>query len=397
MTSAAAGWDVHPEQFWLRGRRPAEPVVLDEERGVWNVYGYDEAVTALADPKTFSSAHVNDLFPVDVPAEASAGNLLDLDPPDHRKLRNLVTKGFSAKVVAGLEPRIAALTHELLDRVEGDALELVDDLAYPLPVIVIAELLGLPASDRELFRDWVDVLFAQNNEFSTTADKEKLEADLATQHEGLAPMTQYLREHAAQRRKDPRDDLISALVQAEVDGERLTDTELVNFTTVLLVAGHITTTMLLGNTALCLDAHPDQRARLREDRVGIPTAIEESLRFLTPFTTMARATTRAVVLGGREIPADQMVLLSLGAANRDHRRFADADRFDARRDPNPHLGFGRGIHFCVGAPLARLEGRIAIDILFDRFPALRVDPELPPTFLPAPIMTGVRTLHMRTA
>ncbi|CCH33703.1 cytochrome P450 [Actinosynnema sp. NPDC047251] len=391
------GWAVHPHQFWLRGERPAERVSFDAEKGLWNVYGYEEVATVLADPKTFSSAHVNDLFPVDVPPESSAGNLLDLDPPDHRKLRNLVSKGFSAKVVADLEPRIAALTHELLDAVEGDRLELVDGLAYPLPVIVIAELLGLPAADRELFRDWVDVLFSQKNDITTTADKEQMEADFAVQNEALAPMFQYLREHAAQRRKDPRDDLISALVRAEVDGERLTDTELVNFTTVLLVAGHITTTMLLGNTTLCLDAHPDQRARLRADRSGIPTAIEESLRFLTPFSVMARATTTPVVVGGREIPADQLVLVSLAAANRDPGKFADPDAFDARRDPNPHLGFGRGIHFCVGAPLARLEGRIAIDILLDRFPDLRVDPEIPPTFMPSPFMTGVRTLHLRTA
>ncbi|MEV0679650.1 cytochrome P450 [Actinosynnema sp. NPDC050436] len=392
------GWDVPPQQSWVRGERPDAPVAFDEADGVWTIYGHEEAATALADPKTFSSAHVNDLFPIDVPADANAGNLLDLDPPDHRKLRNLVTKGFSAKVVADLEPRIARLTHELLDAVEGDRLELVETLAHPLPVIVIAELLGLPPADRELFRGWVDVLFSQqNNPFSTTVDRADLEAELAARAEAVGPLFEYLREHAVARRRDPREDLISALVQAEVDGQRLTDAELVNFCGVLLIAGHITTTMLLGNTVLCLDAHPDQRERLRADRAGIPTAIEESLRFLTPFSTMARATTRAVALGGVEIPADRMVQVSLGAANRDPRRFADPDVFDARRDPNPHLGFGRGIHFCVGAPLARLEGRVAVDILLDRFPALRVDPEHRPTFMPSPMMTGVRTLNLRTA
>ncbi len=397
MTSFAERWGVPEQQFWLRGEQPAEPVAYDESTGLWNVYGHEEAVAVLGDPKTFSSAHVNDLFPVEQPPELREGNLLDMDPPDHRKLRNLVSKGFSAKVVADLEPRIAALTHELLDAADGDRLELVNDLAYPLPVIVIAELLGLPAEDRDQFRTWVDVMFSNTNEFSMKMDKEEMQAEFAGQYEAMRPMFDYLRAHAVERRKNPREDLISGLVQAEVDGERLNDNEVMNFATVLLVAGHITTTMLLGNTALCLDAHPEQRARVRADRSTIPTAIEESLRFLTPFATLARATTVEVTLGGQRIPADQLIMVSLSAANRDRRRFVDADMFDATRDPNPHIGFGRGVHFCVGAPLARLEGRIALDILFDRFPHLRVDPEVPPTFMPSPTMTGVRTLHMRAA
>ncbi|MBB5959241.1 hypothetical protein FHS29_005861 [Saccharothrix tamanrassetensis] len=398
MTSLAERWGIHPEHFWLRGERPAEPVRFDEETGTWTVYGHEEACAVLGDPKTFSSAHVNEIFPVQVDESMRAGNLLDMDPPDHRKLRNLVSKAFSAKVVADLEPRITALTHELLDAaVDGDRLELVDGLAYPLPVIVIAELLGLPVGDRDLFRGWVDVMFSENDRVSMNDDKETLETEFAAQVEGMAPMLDYLRAHAVERRKNPREDLISGLVRAEVDGERLNDDEVVNFSTVLLVAGHVTTTMLLGNTALCLDAHPDQRARLRADPSAVPVAIDESLRFLTPFSALARATTREVELGGKRIPPDRMVMVWLSAANRDPRRFADADRFDATRDPNPHLGFGRGIHFCVGAPLARLEGRIAVDILLDRFPDLRVDPERAPTFMPSPMMTGVRSLPMRVA
>ncbi|WP_433262885.1 cytochrome P450 [Actinosynnema sp. CS-041913] len=398
MTTLAEQWGIHPQQFWLRGERPAEPVRFEEETGMWTVYGHEEAVALLGDPKTFSSAHVNELFPIEMEASMSEGNLLDMDPPDHRKLRNLVSKAFSAKVVADLEPRIAALTHELLDAaVDGGRLELVNDLAYPLPVIVIAELLGLPASDRELFRGWVDVMFSETTQLSLNDDKEKMLAEFAAQAEGMAPMLDYLRAHAVERRKNPREDLISGLVRAEVDGARLNDNEVVNFATVLLVAGHVTTTMLLGNTTLCLDAHPDQRARIRADRSTLPAAIEESLRFLTPFASLARATTADVELGGQRIPADQLVMTWLSAANRDPRRFADADLFDATRDPNPHLGFGRGVHFCVGAPLARLEGRIAVDILLDRFPDLHVDPELRPTFMPSPNMTGVRTLPMRVA
>ncbi|WP_308258632.1 cytochrome P450 [Saccharothrix obliqua] len=392
-----ARWDTHPDQFWLRGEQPEQLVRFDEATGVWNVYGHDEAITVLADPKTFSSAHVLDLYPQAADQPLSEGNLLDMDPPDHRKLRNLVSRGFSAKVVADLEPRIASLTHELLDAVEGDRLELVNDLAYPLPVIVIAELLGLPASDRELFRDWVDVLFAQTNQFSLNDSDEQRAAEQAALTAGVTPMLDYLREHVLDRRSRPREDLISGLVAAEVDGVGLSDAEVVNFSTILLVAGHVTTTMLLGNTTLCLDAHPGQRERLRADRSAIPTAIEESLRFLTPFASTARATTTDVVLGGQHVPADQLVMVWLAAANRDPRRFADPLSFDVTRDPNPHLGFGRGIHFCVGAPLARLEGRIAVDIMLDRFPDLRLDPEHAPVFMPSPNMTGVREMWMRTA
>lgn len=395
MTDLADRWGIHPAQFWLRGEDPARPVEFDEKSGLWNVYGHEEACQVLGDAKTFSSAHVQDLFPVQVDQSMREGNLLDLDPPDHRKLRNLVSKAFSGKVVADLEPRVTALTHELLDQVDPDRFELVSDLAYPLPVIVIAELLGLPASDRDLFREWVDKLFAQNNEFSLNDSPEKMAEDFAEASAGLLPLQEYLREHVVARRGNPGDDLISGLVQAEVDGQRLNDNEVVNFSMVLLVAGHITTTMLLGNTTLCLDAHPAQRERVRADRSLVPVAIEESLRFFTPFAVLARATTRPVTVGEQEIPADQLLMVSLSAANRDRRRFDDPHLFDAARDPNPHLGFGRGIHFCVGAPLARLEGRVAVNALLDRFPGLHVDPDQAPTFMPSPTMTGVKTLPLR--
>jgi cytochrome P450 len=179
-----------------------------------------------------------------------------------------------------------------------------------------------------------------------------------------------------------------------VDGERLPDDQVVNFAIVLLLAGHITTTMLLGNTVLCLDAFPEQQEKVRADRSSIPAVIEESLRYLTPFAAIGRSTTREVELGGVPIPADQMLLLWLGAANRDPRQFADPDAFDPGRDPNPHLSFGRGIHFCLGAPLARLEGRIALGILLDRFSLLRTDPADPVDFMPTPTMTGVRRLSL---
>ncbi|MFD6069129.1 cytochrome P450, partial [Amycolatopsis lurida] len=196
------------------------------------------------------------------------------------------------------------------------------------------------------------------------------------------------------RRRNPREDLLTKLVEAEVDGAKLTQNEVVNFANVLLLAGHITTTMLLGNTVLCLDSHPDEYRRVREDRALLPGAIEESLRFLSPFALVARATTTEVELGGQTIPPDSMLGIWVAAANRDPRTFTDPGTFDPARAHNPHLAFGRGIHFCIGAPLARLEGKIALNILLDRFPELRTDPAAPPSFIPSPNMTGVNKLQL---
>ena len=207
-------------------------------------------------------------------------------------------------------------------------------------------------------------------------------------------MGAYIGEHAARRRRDPRDDLLTRLVHAEVDGVGLTHREVVNFANLLLIAGHITTTMLVGNTVLCLDANTVERARVEADRSRVPAAIEESLRLLTPFSALARVTETATELGGRTIGADQLVMLWIGAANRDPRQFPRPHAFELDRDPNPHLAFGRGTHFCLGAPLARLEGRVAINLLLDRYPHLRCDPADPPAFFSTPRMTGTTRLPL---
>ncbi|MEU4535102.1 cytochrome P450 [Streptosporangium sp. NPDC023825] len=395
MTTIADTWGLHEGHFWLRGRHPDQPVSFDAATGMWNVYGYPETLRILGDPKTFSSDTgrvVPDVEP------AGEGILTQMDPPMHGKLRKLVSHAFTPKVVADLEPRIAELTRDLLDEVaDPDRLELVTDLAYPLPVIVIAELLGVPGSDRHLFKQWVDKMFENTQQFSLVNRSEEQERSVEVAMEQFKHLADYIGEHADERRRHPRADLLTKLVEAEVDGERLTRTEVVNFANILLVAGHITTTMLLGNTVLCLDAHPEQLARTREDRSAIPAAIEESLRFFSPFAAVGRVTNTDVELGGQHIPADRFLMVWIAAANRDPRQFADPDVFDSARDPNPHLGFGRGIHFCIGAPLARLEGRVALDILLDRFPRLRTDPDEPPRFIPSPGMTGVRKLPLLTS
>lgn len=393
-------WGIPPQQFWLRGQRPDRPVRFDPATGLWDVFGYPEAVRALGDTATFSSNTLR-VLPESFTrgrTDMGAGNLVQTDEPDHKKLRRLVSEAFTPKVVADLEPRIRALTHELLDAAAVNGrIELVADLAYPLPVIVIAELLGVPSGDRHLFKQWVDKLLQFSGQFSLVNESEEQRRALDEAFAQRKHLTDYLTEHAEARRRQPREDLLTRLVQAEVDGERLSAHEIVNFANLLLIAGHITTTMLLGNTVLCLDAHPEAMALVRADRRALPAVIEESLRYLSPFAAVARATTAEVELGGERIPADRLVMIWIAAANRDPRQFAEPDRFDPSREPNPHLAFGRGIHFCLGAPLARLEGRAALDILLERYPGLHLDPEARPEFIPRPNMTGVRKLPLRLA
>ncbi|MET8337974.1 cytochrome P450 [Streptosporangium canum] len=398
MADIAERYNIPKQHFWLHGPRSRRPVEYDVDAGMWNVYGYPELQEILGDPATFSSDTMR-LVPKDlIPGGdefSMAGFITQIDPPEHGKLRKLVSNAFTRKVVADLEPRIAALTHELLDAArDRGKLELVTDLAYPLPVIVIAELLGVPGGDRALFKQWADALFQRDTKISLAKPAEQQNVDLQATLKPWKEMSAYLAGHAAERRRQPRADLLTKLVEAEVDGERLPDDQVVNFAIILLLAGHITTTMLLGNTVLCLDAFPEQQDKVRADRASIPAVIEESLRLFTPFAALGRATTRDVELGGVTIPADHMVMAWLGAANRDPRQFPDPEVFDPGRDPNPHLGFGRGIHFCLGAPLARLEGRVALNILLDRVNPLRTDPGDPVEFIPTPTMTGVRRLPL---
>ncbi|MCW2569919.1 MAG: cytochrome [Mycobacterium sp.] len=396
MTTIADRWGTHPEHFWLCGRRPEQPVQYDEKLGMWNVYGYPEALAVLGDPRIFSS-DVGRVYPCNIDESFNEGDLSQMDPPKHRKLRTLVSHAFTPKIVADLEPRISGLTHELLDAMAGkDQVELIADFAFPLPMIVIAELLGVPAGDRQLFRQWMDKMLEGTYAIAPIDDEEGQVRELDKQLEQLREMTEYWHEHAAERRRRPRQDLLSHLVHAEVDGTRLTEIQVVNIANLMLVAGHHTTTMLLGNTVLCLDACPDQAARVRDDRSMVPTLIEESLRFLSPVAGIMRATTTEVDLAGQRVPRDQALMVWCGAANRDERRFPRPDAFDAARDPNPHLGFGRGNHFCLGASLARLEGRIALNVLLDRYPVLRTDPDNPPVFMQVIDATGPATLPLRT-
>ncbi|WP_307167317.1 cytochrome P450 [Streptomyces rishiriensis] len=354
---------------WFRRMRESEPVSHDGEAGVWHVFRHSDVERILADPGTFSSD-----FSSFMPAQEDVdrfikGNLLRKDPPQHRKLRTLVSKAFTPGVVARLAPRIEAITDELLDAKAGaEEIELVSDLASPLPVTVIAELLGIPAEDRPMFGRWADSLVAPESQTSFIPNEERTKSMAIVMRE----MNAYCLEHIRGRRARPREDLVSELVAAEVDGQRLDDDEIIGFVGLLLLAGHITTTALLTNVVLCLDEYPEVAAALRADTAGLPGAMEEVLRFRTPLAPSMRRTTRDVRVGELTVPAGQIVLAWLASANRDERRFPAPDSFDIRRAPNPHLSLGHGIHFCLGAPLARLEVRIALEKMLGRWSEMSV-------------------------
>jgi cytochrome P450 len=356
---------------WLRQMRDEHPVWRDEY-GIWHVFRYADVARAISDSQVFSS-DVGRVFPVG--DKFTEGNLTRTDPPRHHTLRRLVGAAFSPKVVTGLAPRIAEVTRELLDATGSPGeFDLVSALAYPLPATVIAELLGLPISDRELFRSWADKLFDQD-----IADPN--DPELARKvDEGTADMVAYLGEHCADRRAHPRNDLISKLTQVEVNGERLSDVEVVNFSIVLLIAGHITTTALLGNTVLCIDEHPEVWEQLHTDRTLVEAAVEEVLRYRSSFTQVGRVTTVETALAGQIIPADVIVTPWLVSANRDEREFTDPDRFDIHRGDNHHVAFGHGIHFCIGQLLARVEARVAVGVLLDRYAEIRLTPGVPLEF-----------------
>jgi cytochrome P450 len=276
--------------------------------------------------------------------------------------------------------------------IETGRMDLIDDLAYPLPVVVISEMLGIPAEDRHQFRQWSDeIVRSANNLFG---DREGMQAGNRGGGMVTAEMEPYLRDIIEQRRRAPGDDLISGLVAAEIDGERLTENDLMSFCSLLLVAGNVTTTNLIGNAMLSLLQHPQALARLQDDLSLLPAAIEEVLRYRSPVQFMFRIATRAVELGGQTIQPGQIVIAFIGSANRDEARFPAAHRFDLDREPNPHIAFGHGIHYCLGAPLARLEGRLALTILLTRLRDIRLATRRPLPPGEALILHGVRHLPL---
>ncbi|MFF9778173.1 cytochrome P450 [Streptomyces sp. NPDC013978] len=360
---------------WLRQMRDEHPV-HEDEYGVFHVYRHADVLAVSSDPAVFSS----ELHRLRPDSEALTEEIISvIDPPLHRTLRQLVSKAFTPRTIAALEPRIVELAGQLLDGIEGDSFDLITDFAYPLPVIVIAELLGVPAEDRVLFQSWSErMLSMQVDDPADMQFGDHAGDDYETLvKEPMKAMHEYLLGHVEDRRKHPGGDLISKLVAAEVDGHRLTDRQIVEFGGLLLMAGHVSTSMMLGNTVLCLEENPEVAAAVRADRGLIPSVVEEVMRLRPPITVMARVTTEDTEIAGVTVPAGRMVVPSLLSANHDERFFPDPERFDPTRDNRQQIAFGHGIHYCLGAPLARMEGRIALEALLDHFADVRVTEDVP--------------------
>ncbi|WP_276299570.1 cytochrome P450 [Halorussus lipolyticus] len=379
---------------WYREMRDENPVRYDEDRQSWDVFRYDDVKAILDDDGNFSVDPSNADY---YDASASQGpellqsTMLFQDPPRHDELRSVVDDAFKPQNVRELEPRLNELADDLLDQIlaESDGeMDIVTSLAYPYPVITIAEHLGIPSDERAQFKQW-------SNTIVETARTDDEQSEIAeNQQQKNQEMAQYFLRLINQRRENPQDDLLSTIATAESDdGTRLSDEEALGMCVLLLVAGNVTTTNLITNAIRCFGNH-DLFGELRGDDDALMSAIDEALRYRSPVQTMARFATDDVTMHGKTIEEGDRVQLWLGSANRDERKFEDADTFKPDRTPNQHLGFGSGTHYCLGSSLARLEAKTVLSKLLDRLESVElVETDLTPTR--STFVYGVESLPVR--
>jgi len=379
----------NPYPYYAELRNKA-PVAWIEPMKAWAVSRYADVDFVLRNPRLFSSASWKTASSGNPDVVQKVPGLLSMDPPDHTRLRKLANKSFTPRLIRAMEPRVQAITQDLLGALTKQAeADLVPLLSVPLPIIVIAEMLGVEVERQADFKRWSDaVVYALNRSTDKTVRAEI--------RQNIREFHTYLENMINQRRTEPGDDLITAFVQAEEEYQVLSSVEILGLTVLLLAAGNETTTNLIGNAVLALLDHPEELAKVRAERASVSALVEEVLRYDSPVQVVFRQTTEAVELEDGKLPAGATVLVLLGAANRDERQFPDPDRFDVERNAQDHVGFGYGIHYCLGAPLARLEGRIALEaLLFDCPRFARVLARVPR--IAAYLVRGPQTLPLRFA
>ncbi|MEK3892672.1 cytochrome P450 [Bacillus sp. FSL W7-1354] len=373
LSSAAFKHNAYDFYKNTRGSRSVYPVSMGDLGEGWLITRYDDAVRILKDAR-MKKNYENVFTEEELENFSALGNeeplskhMLNLDPPDHGRLRSLVQKAFTPRMILQLEGRIQQIADSLLDEVEPNhSMNLVDDYAFPLPIIVISEMLGIPVEDRQKFRVWSQAII----DFSDTPES------LEEYKHKIGEFAEYLEYLVRKKREEPAEDLVSSLIQAESEGTRLSIEELYSTIMLLIVAGHETTVNLITNMTFALLNHPDQLEKLRQNPDLIDSAIEEALRFYSPVElTTLRWAAEPFTLHGQEIKRKDVIIVSLASANRDDTVFPNADRFDIERKDNRHLAFGHGSHFCLGAPLARLEAKIAIQTLLRGFEHIEIKGE----------------------
>lgn len=364
--------------------RVNDPIHWSPENGYWIITRYADIVSQVQNDRLSSNriaAHASRM-PRETkeyfrPFFTAVGSwMLMIDPPDHTRLRGLVNKAFTPGVLEGMRSLVQELVDEMLASVAGEGrMDIMTDFANPLPATVIAELLGVPGADQQQFKAWSDDIAMGLGGIDSARTKEELFALYDFAQKSFLSLASYFRERVAELRAKPSGNLLSALIQAEERGDRLTEDELFANCVLLMIAGHETTTNLIGNGILALLRHPEQQEKLRRDPVIIVSAVEELLRYDSPIQKMGRIALADLLIDGKQIARGDLVCLSFAAGNRDPEQFAAPAQLDVMRKPNRHLAFGHGLHYCVGAALARLEAQIAINTILKRLPKLSLETE----------------------
>jgi len=367
---------------WYKEMRSSKPVFRDRDYGLWNVFRYGDVKRVLGNFNEFSSQFGKAFNPAGGPISES---IINLDPPRHTKLRNIVSRAFTPRSVELMEPAIRDICENLIAKHNSGEFDIVKEFTSPLPVTVIATMLGIPIRDMVMFKKWSDNIVGGS------------ERDFQQFPAMMKEMVEYFRRMMSEREKDPENDLITSIINAEVDGDHLSELESLGFFILLLVAGNETTTNLISNSLLCLDENQGTFNELKSSPELIPQALEEVLRYRSPVQSIYRVAKKDTDINGVTVPAGSIIVPWIGSANRDESVFTDADRFDIYRKENRHIAFGEGIHYCLGAPLARLESRVALETLLKKYESIKVDRNAPMVPQDSTIVYGMRELTVKVS